>query len=108
MWKLKFRVEPLMLPCAGLLWKESRGVLKDAAKECVKEGAEECARMLEKTIARDAHHPCIAAWGLGCVAHCGFAGEEVLHDRPENGRLQVRPFAIVLGHAYEIGAEKDA
>src|SRR6185503_11260408 len=33
---------------------------------------------------------------------------EMFHDRAKNGRLDVLPVAVALGHGNEIGAEEDA
>src|SRR5262245_30515137 len=51
--------------------------------------------------------PLAAVGSLRCLGDRG-AGEIVLHDDAENGRLQMLPFALALGHADEIGAEEHA
>src|SRR6476660_6522005 len=51
---------------------------------------------------------------IGVVAFLGAAFEkrqaagEMLHDRAENGRLDMLPIAVTLGHGNEIGTEEDA
>ena len=50
----------------------------------------------------------LAALVLGLLAEDRHAGEEMLHDRAEDRRLEVLPLAVGLGDGDEIVAEEDA